>query len=141
MSGPGLVLPPSDPRVPVLNRLRPPAFLLLAVGMLNIIFNLAGLVFAIFKIPSPLPPPPGEPPFVLELSVGFVVWILASCVCAAVSIWGALNAMRLRGFAMAIMGALTATFPLSPTCIAGVIVAPWMLFTLLRPEVRKTFSS
>jgi hypothetical protein len=38
------------------------------------------------------------------------------------------------------MGALTAIFPLSPTCVAGVLVTPWMLFTLSRSEVRKNFA-
>jgi hypothetical protein len=140
MSGPGLTLPPSDPRAPILNLVRPPAFLMLAVGVLNALFSLFGLVAALLRIPSPIQPPPGQPPFVIELSVGFVVIVVASLVCSAVTIWGALNAMRLRGYAMALMGALTAIFPLSPTCVAGIIVTPWMLFTLARPEVRKNFA-
>lgn len=140
MSGPGLNLPTSDPRRPILNLVRPPAFLMLAVGVLNVLFSLFGLALALFHIPSPIPPPPGQPPFMIELTVGFVVMVVASLVCSAVTIWGALNAMRLKGYAMAIMGALTAVFPLSPTCVAGVIVTPWMLFTLSRMEVRKNFA-
>jgi len=139
MSGPGLNVPPSDPRAPILNLVRPPAFLMLAVGVLNVLFSLFGLTLALFRIPSPIQPAPGQEPFVIELSVGFVVMVAASLVCAGVTIWGSLNAMRLRGYAMAIMGALTAAFPLSPTCVAAVLITPWMLFTLSRPEVRKVF--
>jgi hypothetical protein len=140
MSGPGLTLPPTDPRLPILNLVRPPAFLMLAVGVLNVLFSLFGLALAIFRIPSPIQPAPGQAPFVIELSLGFGVMVAASLICSAVTIWGALNAFRLRGYAMAIMGALTAVFPLSPTCVAGVLVTPWMLFTLSRPEVRKNFA-
>lgn len=139
MSGPGLNLPPTDPRRPILNLVRPPAFLMLAVGVLNALFSLFGLAAALFQIPSPIPPPPGEAPFVLPLTVGFVVVVAASVICSGVTIWGALNAFRLRGYAIALMGALTAVFPLSPTCVAGVLVTPWMLFTLSRIEVRKAF--
>jgi len=140
MSGPGLNVTPTDPRRPILNLIRPPAFLMLAVGVLNTLFSLFGLALAVFRIPSPIPPPPGQPPFVIELSVGFVIMVAASLICAGVTIWGALNAFRLRGYAIALMGALTAVFPLSPTCVAGVLVTPWMLFTLSRIEVRKAFA-
>ena len=37
MSGPGLNVPLGDPRLPALRRLRPPAFLLLCVGILDIV--------------------------------------------------------------------------------------------------------
>jgi hypothetical protein len=140
MSGPGLKLPPTDPRIAVLNLVRPPAFLMLAVGVLNVLFSLFGLAIAIFKIPSPIQLTPDQPPFAIPLTVQFVVMVAASLVCAGVTIWGALNAVRLRGYALALMGALTAVFPLSPTCVAGVLVTPWMLFTLSRPEVRKNFA-
>ncbi|XXF75527.1 hypothetical protein P2318_20975 [Myxococcaceae bacterium GXIMD 01537] len=140
MSGPGLQLPPTDPRAPILNRVRPPAFLLLAVGVLNAFFSVLGLIFALLRIPSPVEPPPGQPPFVLEPSVGLMVMIAASLVCAGVTIWGCLNAMRLRGYAIALMGTLTALFPLSPTCVLGVFIAPWMIFTISQQEVRKAFA-
>ena len=139
MSGPGLQLPPTDPRFPVLNRVRAPAFLMLAVGVLNVFFSLVGLVLAYFQVPSPVPPAPGQPPFFLELTTTFAVIIAASLICSAVTIWGSLNAMRLRGYAMALMGALTAIFPLSATCVIGVFIAPWMIFVLSQPEVRKVF--
>lgn len=139
MSGPGLQnLPPSDPRWPALNLVRPPAFLLLAVGTLNVIFSIVLVVFAFGRIPVIGSTP--DNPVYLEPTTGFLLGTAASLVCAGVTIWGALNAMRLRGYAIALMGALTALFPMSPSCVVAVLISPWMLFTLSRQEVRKVFS-
>lgn len=144
MSGPGLNLPSTDPRFPILRRVRPPAFLLLVVGSLNVFFSLSILVAALFKIPVPnvQAHTSADPAtVVLPVTATLFLGIAASLVFAATTIWGALNAMSLRGYAIAIMGALTSTLPLSCTCALGVFVGPWMFFTLLRPEVRKVFNS
>lgn len=143
MSGPGLNVPPTDPRWPIVRLVRPPAFLLLTVGSLNVLFTLVFVVAAIVKVPVPNPTAhAGEPTMVvLPVTATLLLGAAASLVFAATTIWGALNAMSLRGYAIAIMGALTSTLPLSCTCIPGILIGPWMFFTLLRPEVRKSFTS
>ncbi len=140
MSGPGLQLPPSDPRFAILDRLRKPALMLLSVGFLNIFFSLVVIAAALFEVPSPTPPPPGESPVLLQMSLGLLISMAASMVCGGVTIWGALNSVNLKGYGIAYMGALTALFPLSPTCVVGFPFSVWMMYTLNQPEVRKVFA-
>ncbi len=140
MSGPGLALPESDPRVTALKLVRPPAFFLLCVGVLAILFNTVGLVLALLKVPSPFPPPPGQEPAVLEVTAALVLTIVAGITCGALAVWGALSAMKLRGYGLVTVGAIAAAFCLSPTACIGIPVTCWLLFTLSRPEVRKAFA-
>ena len=56
MTGPGIQLPPTDPRIRVLNLIRPPAFVLLCAGSLSILFNVLQVILFAFKIPSPFAP-------------------------------------------------------------------------------------
>jgi hypothetical protein len=114
--------------------------MLLAVGVLNAFFCLLVLVFAVLKVPSPFTPA-GQPPATIPMSTAVLWWAAAVFICAAVTIWGSLNAMRLRGYALSIVGSLTASFPLAPAFCVGVIIALWMFLTLLRPEVRKSFTA
>ncbi|MDY7224748.1 hypothetical protein [Hyalangium rubrum] len=139
MSGPGLNLPASDPRAVALRMVRPPAFFLLCVGVLAILFNTVGLILALLKVPSPFPPPPDQPPAVLEVTPALVLTILAGVTCGALSVWGAMSAMKLRGYGLATVGAIAAAFCLSPTACIGIPVTCWLLFILSRPEVRKSF--
>jgi hypothetical protein len=140
MSGPGLDLPASDPRALALRLVRPPAFFLLCVGVLAVLFNTVGLVLALLKVPSPFPAPPGQPPAVLEVTPALVLTIVAGVICGVLSIWGALSAMKLKGYGLVTVGAITAAFCMSPTACVGIPVTCWLLFTLSRPEVRKSFA-
>ena len=140
MSGPGLDLPTSDPRYVALRLVRPPAFLLLCVGVLTVLFDAVLLVMALLKVPSPISPPPGQPPAVLELTPAVILTIVASVICGVLSIWGALSAMKLKGYGLVTVGAITAVFCMSPTACIGIPVTCWLLFTLSRPEVRKAFA-
>lgn len=140
MSGPGLELSPDDPRVLALRLVRPPAFLLLCVGVLAILFNFVGLMLAVLKVPPPFDPPPGQPVAVLELTVPLVLTIVAGITCGALAVWGALSALKLKGYGLVTVGAIAASFCLSPTACIGIPVTCWLLFTLSRPEVRKSFA-
>jgi hypothetical protein len=139
MSGPGLKVSASDPRIVALRLVRPPAFFLLCVGVLAILFNTAGLTLAVFKIPPPFEPPPGQEPPVLELTAALALTIIAGILCGVLSVWGALSAMKLKGYGLVMVGAITASFCLSPTACVGIPVTCWLLFTLSRPEVKSAF--
>ena len=140
MSGPGIQLPPSDPRHKVLNIVRPPAFFLLCVGVLNIIYNIAGFVLAALKVTSPFTPA-GATPAPLELSPTLALMLLVGILCGVLSTWGALNALNLKGYGLATVGGITALYILSPGCVIGVPVAIWILFTLRRDGVREAFQA
>jgi hypothetical protein len=140
MSGPGIQLPPSDPRHKVLNIVRPPAFFLLCVGVLNVIYNLVGFVLAALRVTSPFVPE-GATPTPLELSPALALMLLVGILCGVLSAWGAVNALNLKGYGLATVGGITALYILSPGCVIGVPVAIWMLFTLRRDGVREAFQA
>jgi hypothetical protein len=139
MSGPGPQLSPEDPRFKVFQIVRFPAFFLLIVGVLHVTFSLLGAALAALKVVSPFSQP-GQPPVVLEFTLGFTLAILGGILCGLLAIWGALNAMQLKGYGLATVGAICALYTLTPGCFAGVPVAVWMLFTLRRDGVREAFA-
>ncbi|MCY1014783.1 hypothetical protein [Pyxidicoccus sp. MSG2] len=140
MSGPGIQLPPDDPRIKILNIIRPPAFFLLCAGSLSILFNVLQVVLFVFKIPSPFAPPEAaQAGGVFELSWFFVLQVTAAILCGSLAVWAALSAMQLKGYGLATVGAITALFPSLPACFISVPVAVWMLFTLRREGVREAF--
>jgi hypothetical protein len=141
MSGPGLELPATDPRAAALRLIRAPAFFLLCVGVLAVLFNLGGVVLIWLKIPSPLPRLFGQEPVAVEFSLEQMLYIFSGVICGILSIWGALSAMNLKGYGLVYVGAITAAFCVSPTACIGIPVMCWMLFTLSRPEVRKAFAA
>lgn len=140
MSGPGLNLPKDDPRYPGLRLVRAPAFLLLCVGTLNLVLCIvllvvAGLIAAGVVTPS-------EETIAELKSYSLLSFLLpagAAIICAVLSIWGALSALSLRGWGLAMVGAIAASFCMSPTVCVGIPTTCWMLFILSRPEVRKAF--
>ncbi|WP_224361960.1 hypothetical protein [Hyalangium versicolor] len=140
MSGPGLNLPRSDPRFPALRLVRAPAFLLLCVGALNLIMciillGLAGLTMAGVLTAERLTA-------LKEFSPSsFLLPAAAAIICGVLSIWGALSALNLRGYGLVIVGAITASFCLSPTVCVGIPATCWMLFILSNPEVKKAFTA
>ncbi|MBN1207537.1 MAG: hypothetical protein JXB05_21890 [Myxococcaceae bacterium] len=140
MSGPGLNLPKSDPRYRALSLVRAPAFLLLCAGALNILFCVVLLALAALEVPSFFPPPPGQPPEVMELSWKLLLQAGAAIICGVLSTWGALSALSLRGYGLAIVGAITACFCLSPTVCIGIPATCWTLYILSRPDVRQAFA-
>jgi hypothetical protein len=140
MTGPGIQLPPSDPRIRVLNIIRPPAFFLLCAGSLSILFNVLQVILFVFKIPSPFAPAEAaQAGGVFELSWYFVLTVVVAILCGSLAIWAALSAMKLKGYGLATLGAITALFPSLPACFVSVPVAVWMLFTLRREGVRQAF--
>ncbi|MBJ6764334.1 hypothetical protein JGU66_26455 [Myxococcaceae bacterium JPH2] len=139
MSGPGLQLQSDDPRTKFLNMVRPPAFFLMCVGTLSIFYNVLQVVLFALHIPSPFAQQ-GTDPSMFTLSWYFVLTVLVGLICGTLSIWGALSAMRLKGYGLATVGAITAIFPTFPVCFAATPVAVWMLFTLRREGVRQAFS-
>lgn len=143
MSGPGLNVPLGDPRLPALRRLRPPAFLLLCVGILDIVFCLAVLSLTYLGIQI-FPLPPGTDAATLQqvqpMTWQLVLTILGAIVARALSIWGALSAFNLRSWGLVVVGAVTAMLPLAPACCLGLPVGGWMLFVINAPEVRQHFT-
>jgi hypothetical protein len=139
MSGPGIQLEPGDPRAPVLSMVRPPAFLLLCVGTLNLLFCVVLLSLAAFKVPSFFPPAPGQPHEVMDFNLSLLLQAAAAIICGVLSVWGAMSALNLRGYGLAIVGAITASFCLSPTVCIGIPATCWLLFILSRPDVKTVF--
>ncbi len=140
MSSLFLNLPTSDPRLLVLRHLRPPAFLLLCVGLLNVVFWLAltAAVICGITLPwaqgGPAPAPGAAPDTSLVVGVGLaLLW-------AAITIWGAVHALTLRRYGLAILGAVAAMVPPSLTCSVGLPIAIWMLVVLNKQGVKAAFS-
>jgi hypothetical protein len=139
VTGPGARLPAEDPRLPALQLLRPPAFILLALGCVNILFSVAGLVISALGKPlpftvggTPLVTPPLDVRLALAVGVGILV--------GALQVRGALSAMGLRRYGATIIGAAAAMAPIFPMCVPGTLVGIWMLVALRKPGVRSAFS-
>ncbi|CAM4462961.1 hypothetical protein HRD49_04925 [Corallococcus exiguus] len=139
MSGPGPQLESGDPRIKIFQIVRFPAFFLLVVGVLHVTFSLLGGLLAALKVASPFSTP-GQAPVVLEFTTGFTLAILGGILCGVLAVWGAWNAMNLKGYGLATVGAICAMYTLTPGCFVGVPVAVWMLFTLRRDGVREAFA-
>lgn len=139
MSGPGLNLPPNDPRMPALRRLRPPAFVLLCVGVLNIFFWVLSITLTQLGIHL-IPVPPGVDAANPLQSWQIVLTIIGAVISGAVSIWAAVSAFNLRSWGLVVVGSLTAMLPLAPACCLGFPVGAWLLFTLNAPEVKQHFT-
>jgi hypothetical protein len=140
MSGPGLNLPKDDPRYQALSMVRAPAFLLLCVGTLNLILCVTILALAGLIASGAMTLAPEWSASLKEYSlVDFVLPAVAAIICGVLSVWGAMSALNLRGWGLAIVGAVTASFCLSPTVCVGIPATCWLLFILSRPDVRKAF--
>jgi uncharacterized membrane protein len=140
MSGPGLNLPKDDPRYRALSMVRAPAFLLLCVGTLNLFLCLVVLVLAGLTASGAVALSERLEVALKEYSLAsFLLPALAAVICGVLSVWGALSALNLRGWGLAMVGAITASFCLSPTVCIGIPATCWTLFILSRPDVRKAF--
>jgi hypothetical protein len=141
MSGPGLTLPKSDPRYLALSMVRAPAFLLLCVGTLNLIICVLVLGLAALIASGAVTLSPELTASLKEYSLAsFLVPAAAAIICGVLSVWGALSALSLRGWGLAMVGAITASFCLSPTVCIGIPATCWLMFILSRPDVRKSFA-
>lgn len=141
MSGPGLNLPKDDPRYHALSLVRAPAFLLLCVGTLNLFFCFVVLVLAALTASGVVAPSGDLAAALKEYSLAsFLLPAAAAIICGVLSVWGAISALNLRGWGLAMVGAITASFCLSPTVCVGIPATCWTLFILSRPEVRKAFT-
>lgn len=141
MSGPGLDLPRTDPRFPGLRLVRTPAFLLLCVGTLNLIACFVLLVLAGLIAAGVLHLSPERAEALKDFSpTSFLLPAVAAILCGVLSIWGALSALNLRSYGLAMVGAITASFCLSPTVCIGIPATCWMLFILSNPLVKKAFT-
>ncbi|WP_146210090.1 hypothetical protein [Vitiosangium sp. GDMCC 1.1324] len=137
MSGPGLNVPRSDPRWPALRRLRPPAFMLMNVAIINIAYALA--MAAVLGGYLPVPQEfanavRGETSWAAPLK------IVGALVTASLTLWGAWSAFNLRRWTLVVVGAATAVLTPTPVCFVGFPFAVWMLWVLSMPEVRQHFS-
>jgi hypothetical protein len=137
MSGPGLNVPRSDPRWLALRKLRPPAFMLMNVGFINIAYALA-----MVAVMQGLLPVPAD--FATSLR-GQTEWeaplkAIGAIVAGGLTIWGAWNAFYLRRWALVILGAATAVITPTPVCFVGFPFSVWALWVLSMPEVRQHFT-
>ena len=140
MSGPGLDLPSSDPRLLVLRHLRPPAFLLLSLGLLNGVFCALFILALALGITMPWAPPnpaAAEPAEILSPSL--VAVVVLSLLWAGLTVWGALHALKLRRYGLAILGAIAAMVPPSLTCSVGLPIGIWLLVVLNKQGVKSAF--
>lgn len=142
MSGPGLDLPRTDPRFRALRLVRTPAFLLMCVGALNLLFCVILLVVAGLVVAGVINPSSARIAGLQEFSPSsFLLPAVAAIMCGVLSLWGAISAMNLRSYGLVIVGAITASFCLSPTVCVGIPATCWMLFILSNPEVKKAFTA
>ena len=142
MSGPGLNVPKDDPRYVPLRMVRPPAFLLLCVGTLNLVFCVLALASAGLIASGAVTLSPELTASLKEYSLAsFLLPAVAAIICGVLSVWGAISALNLRGWGLAMVGAITASFCLSPTVCVGIPATCWLLFILSRPDVRKAFTA
>ncbi len=140
MSGPGLNVPLGDPRMPALRKVRPPAFLLLCVGALNILLCVAALAAMLLGY-RVLPAPAGADAVAREqATLPVLLTALGAIVSGILTLWGALSAFNLRSWGLVVVGSVTAMFPLTPTCCLGIPFAAWMLWVLSMPEVKGHFT-
>ena len=137
MSGPGLNVPRSDPRWPALRRLRPPAFMLMNVAIINILYVLA--MVAVIRGYLPVPQE------FANAMRGQTAWeaplkISAALVTSAITLFAAWNAFSLRRWWLVVLGAATAVLTPTPVCFLGFPFAAWMFWVLRMPEVRQHFT-
>ncbi|MFY0578478.1 hypothetical protein ACN28S_33025 [Cystobacter fuscus] len=132
MSGPGLNVPLNDPRLPTLRRVRPPAFLLLCTGILDILFWVAMVILHLSRVGNFVVPADQFWPFLFN--------IMGALVARGITIWAALNIVNLKKWGIGMVGSLTVMLPLAPACCFGVPVGAWMLFVLNDTDVRKHFT-
>jgi uncharacterized membrane protein HdeD (DUF308 family) len=126
--------------MPALRKIRPPAFLLLCVGALNILLCLITLA-AMFLGYQVLPNQGTEAAAAqAPVTIPVVLTALGAIVSGVLTIWGALSAFSLRNWGLVAVGAITAVLPLTPTCCLGLPFAAWMLWVLSMPEVKQHFS-
>lgn len=137
MSGPGLNVPRSDPRFPALRRLRPPAFMLLNVAIINIAYALAmaAILQGYLNVP---------PEFANGMR-GHTWWeaplkIFGALATSTVTLLAAWNAFNLRRWWLVVLGAATAVVTPTPVCFLGFPFAVWMFWVLSMPEVRQHFT-
>ena len=140
MSGPGLNVPLNDPRLPALRRVRPPAFVLLCVGSLNLVFCLAVLAAILLGFRMPTGADPATIQQAQPVTWSLILTILGAVVSGVLSIWGAWNAFSLRNWGLVAVGSVTAMFPLTPTCCLGLPIGLWMLWTINAAEVKSFFT-
>lgn len=142
MSGPGLNVPLNDPRMPALRKLRPPAFLLLCVGILNIL--VCGVALAAMFFGFRLIPVQGDAAAAAaqqpQITWPLLLTVFGSIVAGVLSIWGAMSAFNLRAWGLAMVGSIAALLPMGPTCCLGLPVAVWMFWVLGMPEVKQHFT-
>jgi hypothetical protein len=120
---------------------RAPAFLLLCVGTLNLFICVVVLALAALVASGALTLSPELAASLKEYSmVSFLLPAVAAIICGILSVWGAMSALNLRGWGLAMVGAITASFCLSPTVCVGIPATCWLLFILSRPDVRKAFA-
>lgn len=137
MSGPGLNVSRNDPRWPALKRLRPPAFMLMNVALINIAYALAMAAVLAGYLPAP-------PEFIASLR-GQTDWeaplkVVGAIATGVLTFWGAWSAFNLRKWALVVVGAATAVITPTPVCFVGFPFALWMLWVLSMPEVRQHFT-
>lgn len=136
MTGPGLNVPANDPRMPALRQVRPPAFLLLCIGILNALFFPVVIGLEALGV---LPPGIGLQQAHAHSPTLTTLTVLAAVVSGALSIWGALSAMYLRNWGLVVVGAVVSLLPLYPTCCLGLLAGGWMLWAANMPLVKKHF--
>jgi hypothetical protein len=140
MTGPGLNVPLDDPRMPALRKVRPPAFLLLCVGLLNSLFCLGVLGALAFGWRMPTGADPALIAQEQPVTWSLVLTIAGGAVAGALTIWGAMSAFSLRNWGLVALGAISAMLPLAPACCLGLGFGAWMLWVLNTPEVKERFT-
>jgi hypothetical protein len=132
-----LNVPRSDPRWLALRRLRPPAFMLMNVAIINIAYAL--VMAAVIRGYLPVPQE-----FANSIR-GQTSWeaplkIFGALATSTITLFAAWNAFNLRRWGLVVLGAATAVITPTPVCFVGFPFAAWMFWVLSMPEVRQHFT-
>ncbi len=142
------------------RRVRPPAILMLIVGVLNLLCGLFFMVRSISVKQEGMPTnfkqvwedmdpeardnlvqngwSPESLFFALINSV-LVYGGVASLV-SVISVFGAIRMMSLHSYGLAMFGAILTAIPcVTPCCLIGQVAGVWAILILLNPAVRKAF--
>ena len=132
-SSPRLPKPaPPPPARPAPEAVRGPALALIILAVVSVVANI-GWIFATLYYAQDDPTVAQEAGICILM---YGVFIVASLFTAAS---GALMLMR-KAFIVSLVGCCVAMLPIGFCCVGGLPIGVWGLITLLRPEVRGTFT-
>ncbi len=121
------------------NPLQIPAIILIVLSSLWLLYGIGNLLWS-FAVGPPQPPANQPPAFAFGQQVGFYATVLTIPIVSLVILVGGVCMLRLKGYAMALTGAVVGLAPLCGPClILAIPFSIWALVLLLKPDIRARF--